>query len=396
MAEYVFDPIDSDEEFIEQESHEYLQTQWPLWVPNVANLETWLLARSAQQNAETRDLASDVPPAIFKYFGESLMGVAPVEATSASVDSTWTFTSNPAGRTILAGTTVAIEGNDGDLVAFEVQTDVTVATPALTTPAGAVTLVSVEEGDESDGLGGVGVTVDLIDALSWVDTVTLTGATTGGADEEDIDTYLDRLSARLTLLTPKPVLPEDFAVLAADLAAQNGVTARVMSLDGFNPGDSTYGNERMVTVAVCDQDTGSALAAPVKTAIETGLEAQREVNFIVHVVDPTSNTVNVAFTIEVLRGYVKADVVQEVEDAIAQFLAPQNWGASPGDRTNAWYQTASLWHQDVSTVINNVPGVIRWTVLTTQVGAGPVDATDKVLSGVAPLTAPGTIVGTAV
>jgi uncharacterized phage protein gp47/JayE len=62
-------------------------------------------------------------------------------------------------------------------------------------------------------------------------TVTLDAPTAGGVDAESDADYLDRLHELLTLLAPRPILPNDFAVLARTVAGVGRATA----IDLYNP-----------------------------------------------------------------------------------------------------------------------------------------------------------------
>lgn len=397
MPDLIYDPIETDTDVLEQDAIDYLQSRWPNWNPSDPSLVSWLLGAFAQMVGEARDVASDVPPSIFYYFGDKIIGLPPIDATNAVVLSTWTFSSNPAGRTVAAGTTVSVDNPEGTPIAFEVVADVVVASPTLTTPAGGVTLRAVESGSEANGLGGAGELAEPIDPISWVSTVTLTGATSGGADIEDIDDYLGRLSDRLTLLTPRPILPRDFELLAVDIARQNGVDIRALGLDGYDPGTLTFNNERTVTVAVIMRDTGVAVSAPIKTAIQTELDAEREVNFVVNVIDPTQTNFDVTFTIKILPDY---DSAQTVADAIANvqsYLSPITSGLPPGQEGSGWVKQDALRRQEISTVINNTQGVDHWETLTIGLaGGGQTTAETFVLSGAAAVFGAGTVLGTVV
>lgn len=396
MPEYIFDPIVTDVTVLEDDAIAWIQSRWPDWTPSESHLETWLVIALARMVAEARDVASDVPPEIFKYLGQTILGVNPIPASFATVGSTWTLTDNVAGRTIEAGILVSIDGPDGDPVAFEVVTDVDIDPAVLSTTAGEVQLRAREAGgDVQNNIGGVGVIADMIDSLAWVDEVTLMGLTTGGADEEGVDAYLDRLSSRLTLLTPRPILPRDHELLAVDLARQAGADVRALALDGYDPVGDTFGNERTVTVALSDADTGAAVGAPVKTAVDDGLQALREVNFIVNTIDPTLTTVDVTFEIVARPGYIEADALAEAESAVTAALQPFNAGRGIGTSTSRdWESVDKIRRQDISTVINNVPAVSHWTALAIGLNGGAQTAAEEYdLAGVASLPQPGAIVG---
>lgn len=392
MPDYIFDPLETDVDQLQQDAFDYIQVRWPDWKPEEGNLETWLIGACARIVAEARDLASDVPPAIFRYFGKTVLGLPPVDATPAQVDSTWTFVSNPDGRTIEAGWLVGIPDADGEITAFEVASEVTVASGDLT--AEVVTLIAVDEGADTSGLGGTGVTVDALDERDWINTITLTGITTGGIDAETDDQYLDRLSARLTLLAPRPILPRDFELFAKDTAAQLGVTVRVLALDGYNPANQTFNNERMIAIAAVDDASGANISGGVKTAIDNDLQEQREVNFIINMMDPTRTTVDVTFVGKALPGADPDEVESAGISAIQDFLNPNNWGQPASGEERRWTNQPVVRQQDLSTVLNMIEGFDYWTTLTIGLNGGAQTSADHNLAGDAPLPTVGAINGT--
>jgi hypothetical protein len=390
--EYIFDPIVTDPDQLQQDAFDYIQAQWPDWVPHDSNLEAWLIAACARMVAEARDLASDVPSAIFKYLGATVYGIAPIDATAATVDSTWTFGTNPSNRTIEAGTEVGIPDSAGVMQIFEVIDEVTIASPTLTTAAGQVHLRSQDPGTQSDEIGEVGMVVFPVEAIAWVDTIELVSATSGGTDEESDDAYLDRLSRRLTRREGGIVLPRDFASAAVDIAAENGVSAVALPLDLYDPDTDTWDNERTVSVVVRDVETGASLSGPVKTAIDENLQADREVNFIVNVLDPDGPTsIDITLVGKSVSGYDPATVEDLVTEALDGFLATSNWGFDPFQETRVWVNATKVRFQDVSAVANTTTGFDYWTTLEIAITGDPLGIADVDLPGVAPVTAPGTI-----
>lgn len=393
MPEYVSAPITTDVDLLEQEAYDYIAVRWPNWVPSESNFEAWLIGAVARMVAEARDVASDVPTSIFRYFGASIMGIPPIDATTSTVASTWAL-KDSLGHTIEAGTLVAINDLDGVPIAFEVVSDVIVPAASSSTAAGEVTLRSIEAGGDKSGLGGVGMVVPLIDAIEWVNTVTLTGSTTGGVDAELDSDYLNRLSARLTLLTPRPILPRDFELLAVDIAAQNGTTARALAIDGWDADLGTGSHEKTITVFMVDNDTGADVPSGVKTAVDTELQSQREVNFLVYVRDPTRTTVDVTFTAKATTGSDVATVEAAAEAAVASYLSPANWGRPDFGAEGTWTNRAVVRYLEVAAVINAVQGIDYVTALTIGLSGGAQTAADHALTGAAPITTVGAIAGT--
>jgi hypothetical protein len=391
---YIFDPIETDWSALQTGAFDYLQDQWPTWVPNEGNLETWQIAALARMVSEAMDVASDVPPAIFKVLGTSLLGLPPIAATPATVNSTWTLGENPDGQTIGSDTLVYIESADGGLIPFEVVADVVVAPGVLTTGPGEVQLRSQDGGAATSNLGGTGYVAELGDPLDWVDTVTLTGSTVDGADEEDDFDYLDRLRRRLTLMAPRPVVASDFEVMAVDIAAQHGAVIRATALDGYNPADSTTDNEKMISIATAMSDTGDDIPSVVEDAIDAELQTTREVNFVINMISPTRTPVDVTFVGVTTPGWDPSDVEPRAIQAVQDFLQPFNFGISTNERGN-WINRLYVLRQDVSAVLNAVIGFERWTSLTIGLNGGAqTNAEEFAITGAAPLTVPGVIDGT--
>lgn len=549
MTRYVRFPIETNPQQLMADVYAYLQTRAPQWSPNDSALDVWIIQALAAVAADNRDLASDVPDDIFRYFGATVMGFPPVDATASTVESTWTMIDN-AGYTIEAGTQVAIRNSSGDQIPFETVNEVII--PAGSTVASNVLLRSTGEGAETAALGGVGVAITLLDILSYVLTVTIAAATSGGVDAETTDAYMDRLSRHMRLMSMRPILPNDFALLARETVP---AAFRVVAIDGYNPlhnlltanqasvetdatgwaaltnvnvtrsltqaadgvaslsmssvaagdmvaqsnpnntvavlpgdtitaiasfraattgrsarvtirwldaafatiSDSAGSNvadvttgwtqasvtaaapataayarllltvvatggvaevhyadkmsvrkgsgtdwvaggtgptnqERMVTVASIDL-AGNNVSTQTKTDIDTILQANREVNFVVNVMDPNRNTIDVNFTAKAAAGYAAADVSARAVSALQAYLSPLNWGV-PADDSGGWNETTTLRFSEVAQVLSNVEGLDYWTVLQMRKSGGTFAAADVALTSPASLTVPGTITPT--
>ena len=72
----------------------------------LAAMAIWLLETVARMHAETRYLFTLVSDSIFRYFGENLVNIPPIEGAYATALTTWTMLDD-AGYTISAGTHVA-------------------------------------------------------------------------------------------------------------------------------------------------------------------------------------------------------------------------------------------------------------------------------------------------
>jgi hypothetical protein len=195
-------------------------------------------------------------------------------------------------------------------------------------------------------------------------------------------------------MTPRPILPRDFSILARYTALQSGAKIRVLALDGYNPADGTSNNERMISLAAIDAVTGANISADLKTAIDNDLQAKREVTFFVNMIDPTRTSIDVTVAVTAVDDFPAADAVDNVTADLNDFLASTNWGRAIGSDEVVWNQTPVVRHQDLSTVVNNATGVDYWTTLTFGLNGGAQDSLDKALTGAAPLGQPGTLLVT--
>jgi hypothetical protein len=104
---YIDVPIDTQPTDLAEEAFAYIEGKIPGWLPAPGNLEAILVEANAQLASELRVLVSLVPDAIFAYFGESVVGIAPYEATQATGSTRWSMIDN-LGYTVEAGTLIAI------------------------------------------------------------------------------------------------------------------------------------------------------------------------------------------------------------------------------------------------------------------------------------------------
>jgi len=389
MSSYIPLPIDIEPVDIEQDAFDYIAAQVPGWSPSPGNLEAWLIEALAQTAGELRAIAAIVPDTIFAYYGASILGFAQYDAVPATAITTWTA-KDGAGYTVPAGTVIALTpAASTDAYAFQLVSDLVFA-PGTTVVSGVETQ-ALEAGAAASDLTG---TVAVIDQVVYISSVTLDAATYGGVDEEADDQYLSRLSTYLTLLAPRPIIPADFAKLVT--SEIEGV-ARATAIDLYQPGPPpATGVPRCCTVAVCDSN-GNACSSTVKANALALLQSAREVNFLVYVIDPTSNPIDVTFHVQCFPGYSNSDVAARVTQAIDAFLNPATWGLPPyGDTSGqSWINTTVCRYLELAQAVSNVAGVAYIETLTQCAHGGSLGTADVALTGAAPLTKPSTITGTA-
>jgi Baseplate J-like protein len=393
MPGYISYPVDATPEEILATAYSYIKGLSPQWLENDANLDTWILQAMASEMSDVRELARDVPDTIFQYFGQSVLGFPAIDAVSATVNSTWTAINN-AGYTIPAGTQVAIQDALGNQQAFQTVVDIVIPAGNTTTATGAVLLEALQAGAAGSGLGGAGTQIKLLDTLVWVNTVTLTGATSGGLDAETSTQYNDRLATHLLLLSTRPILANDFSIKALEVPG----VYRAVTIDGYNPaGGGTYNNERMVTVAAVDVN-GSNVSSGIKSQIQTLLDANRELNFVVWTMDPTRSAVDVNFTAKTFVGYDAATAAANAVASIQQYLNAATWGIDPASSDTGgiqtWVDKNVVRYSEVAQQISNADGIDYWTSLTMRLAPAAFAAADVTVPGPASIVAAGTITPT--
>jgi hypothetical protein len=393
MSNYITVPIDTDPENLINDVYAFLTSVIPGWSPSQGNLDVWLIQALVSVASESRDVASRVPKSIMRYFGNTLLNLPPTDASAATVNSKW-YMVDSAGHTIPAGTQVTIQSSSNIAIPFATAIDYTVA--AGSSLATGVLLVAINPGAAASGIGSINGPVYLQDTLAFINNITQDALPTGGQDAETDDQYLGRLAALLTLLAPRPIIAKDFAIFARNVAG----AWRAVAIDGYNTVDSTYNNDKMVTIAAVDS-AGVAVSTPVKTAIIADLQARREVNFIVNTVDPTSNSIKVTYQVKALPNYDLTALVTAINAALTAYLNQASWGNNDPTDSRSWINTTIVRYLEVAQVINNVPGV---DYITTTAGnydlqialqANALGRIDVPLVGVAPTVTAGTLTGTA-
>lgn len=383
MPEYVSDPIIVDPDELALEAFDYLRSNIAGWEPADGNLDVWLIESIAQIAAQVAETAADVPEAIFRTWGEKLVGVVAGEAAPATGTATFALIDTIGGYKIPAGTAIALRAAGGDLVVFSTFAEATVPVDAATID---VAVVAQEPGVAANGLSGL---ADLGDPLDFVQSVTLTAATSGGTDAEAQDVYDDRLADELRLLAPRPILAADFATLAKRVSG----VARATAIDNYipaGPGDvppAQTNAERAVTVVLADA-TGEPVGPGAFAEVEALLEASREVNFVVSVLDPTHVTIAVAFTATAWPGFDTEAVEANAVEALKAYLSPANWGQPNVGDQRAWVNEPVVRYLEVAQVLNSVEG-LRYIGTLTINGT----SADVTMTGVAPLPRAGTITG---
>ncbi len=236
------------------------------WEPSDADLEVILLGVIAMMALNVATVASIVPPAIFRAFGTQLIKLAYNEGAAATVSTKWTIAPEAAVRTIPAGTTIEAGG-----LGFVVLADTEVPSEATSVT---LNVAAVERGAEYNGIVGVAQQSNPID---WVLEVQLIGESSGGAEQESDEEYLDRLAAALKLQAPRPITAANFAEMALDVPSSivptGVVVGRATSIDGYNPGTHIFKGELTNGSATVKGVTSFAGVTPKSQLSGSGIPA---------------------------------------------------------------------------------------------------------------------------
>lgn len=226
MADYLFEPIDTDPIDIFNEFVDYMQSIYPEWDPSTTQLDYMLGMFFSLKAAAVADMASRVMRGVYMKFGETIVNIPPLAASEAQVSFNFTAV-DTLGHIIPADTQLGLRDSLGDIHIFTTLADATI--PAGSSSVAGVTAAALDPGADSNTLSG---TVEVVEQFDWLSSVTVAAPSSGGVDEEDEETYLNRLTANLGLMAPRPILATDFALISRNVP---GVW-RAIALDNFIPG----------------------------------------------------------------------------------------------------------------------------------------------------------------
>lgn len=301
-----------------------LAATWPEWNPREGNTEVVLLEQLAVI-AETigyqiNQLPDGIAEVLLRLFTLTRDPGAPA---TGSV----TFTVADAdGYTIPAGTLVRANVGE-EPVDFATDEDLLIAAGAVT---GTVAVTAQSPGTVGNGQP-VGRLLELLDAVTSVNTVQVAATTGGGRNPEDGAAFLQRATPTLSRLTTTVVRPPDVEAYVASLA----VAHRIKCLDLYDPlSDGEPGDHPgYVTVAVATAG-GGALPALTKESLLDQLEDAMHAGLKVAVVDADVTVVDVNVSVLRRRGYDDADVEAAVLGVLEAYLNPDSWDWSRLVRVN--------------------------------------------------------------
>ena len=294
-----------------------LQANMPDWTPEPTNVEVMLLQAMAVEVAEAGYTINRLPNAMVEVL-LGLYGITRLPGTAPSVTVQF-FVTDTAGYDIPKGTKVAMAWPGNEFAySFYTDSDVAVAVGDLSVSVSATGLV------RTDTLNGTlsGTAVELMDAITAVESVITTSAVTGGvAPESDIDFYTRGVQV-LQRMTQTLVIPSHFTQAALE---QTTVVTRATTLDNYDPAVGPNPGDNAGNVTVVVYGLGSLLTTQQKTDLQTSLSDRAATNLNVWVIDPNMETVNVDVTVKKFPQYTDLQVENDITTILTNYLSPETW-----------------------------------------------------------------------
>jgi hypothetical protein len=316
-------------------------------------IEIMLIESLALETSEAVVAINRLPGAVI----ETLLHLAGVDKDyGAPAFATATITlGDTLGHTIPGGTRLYLPLADGTAVTFLVEPPS--VTIGVGDDTGVLNLVSATFTDRANGMP-IGSTLIPADPLPFIERVELATVVADGRSAESDNEWRNRGVARLSRLSDALVIPRHFEAAALERPE----VGRALVLDNYDPavGPTPGSNPGHVTVAVLADD-GTTLSAPAKTAIEDALEERAAAMLDVHITDITIQAIDTVATVVALPGYDHPTVQASVVDAIEAYFEPLTW---------TFGQT--IYHNEMVSLIDRVPGVDRVVTVTVEASAGDV------------------------
>lgn len=409
MSNIIEAPITPNGEALVQIAIERLRETYPNWNPNPASPEYRTFVAFAEIVAELMILAFDVPEAIIRFVGAIVYQEAIIAATFAE-GLVNVVAKDRLGHTIPAGTQITITptSSGGNPIGFEFFKEATIPSgmdellgSGVSGSATLGIIRALEPGPESNITGTTETEFD--ESEGWVQSIEVAENPQGGSAEETIEAYTRRIIELARLITPRPILPEDFAnfvrllttkeavgrAVAIDLLELKHVTEEGVERTKVNAegeGEEEASNvERCVTVIAMDT-SGNALSTAARKEAEEKVKAAREATFRFYLAGPSHHSISVTVKGTFLKGYTKAGVTAGVEEALSNLLNPATWGTPATGDTTGWVNEKKLRYQKVVAALEGVAGFGHYTTLEVNGGTADIE-----MSGIAPVPKVGTL-----
>lgn len=343
------------------------------WQAEEGQPETHLAESVGIVIATAAALVQDKERTDYQGFGSLILGIPRQVAEPAIGYSHWQF--NQTGTYLIPdGSEFVMDAVDGTPVGFATVGDVNVTG----IEAVDVQVVAIEPGAIANGLLGA---AREFEPLPFVTAVTMTTAPAGGADDQSVDDYLDDIVRGARRVKTVPVLTDDYADAALDVAGVfRAVAVRLLNAEVYPATPASPGH---ITIFGVDS-AGNALSAGTKTAIVNAMQGtDRPQAVTVHTQDPTYTNLTIALSIRLEIGADQPSTVAAVQAALNTAYSKAVWGYDP-DKPGKWRAPTTTSERtittfDVAAAVDDVPGVAAVTAVTINGGAS------VTMSGWAPL-----------
>jgi hypothetical protein len=401
----------SDTDSLIETGMEYMEFAIDNWRRKPGNPDTIMIEGSGQIGGEVAEQASMMPPEALIYIGTTIYNIPMLEGAPAVGTAVFTFATDAPAYIVSAGAQLSVPGSAGPDIIFETLADIAALPGGGTVNVG---IVASETGVDANDCYGDSELVEPYEGLS----ITVPAPTSLGTDDETAADYLNRLSETLTTQSPSPVVPDNFATIAANVPGVGRATAIDLLCPGtasnplairdpnelyyFNgktppvgiPTTNLVNEPRCTTVAVTAED-GTAPTHALMQAVWNALDSQREINFLNYVVPPTYTSIDVRGQVRAYPGTGVTDqqAADAAEDSIRTWLSANEFGQIPDSQSGkSWSNDTTVRHDEAVDYANRPPGVWFTALIEMKKTSDSVwTGGDILLTGVAPLPIAGTI-----
>lgn len=229
-----------------------MQTAFPGYTPSPDNPEVVQAVIFASWAADVAQLCTSGSIELFRQYGVQLLNL-PYEAGTPALAILTVTAVDDAGYSLSAYSQLSLT-LDGSQVGFQTLTALTIPNGST---SGTVTVAATSAGTAFNGATNP---VQMVSEFDWISSVSVEAAASGGVDQEDDQQYLDRLTATLQLLAPRPITASDYATMALNFQPASDTdqqeVGRATSVDGFSPNAAGF------TVTANGTATLTVTAAP--------------------------------------------------------------------------------------------------------------------------------------
>jgi hypothetical protein len=184
---------------------------------------------------------------------------------------------------------------------------------------------------------------------------------------------------------------QNLAAMTVDTASLTGGSSFTVT----QTNGSAYATDRENAIAISAIDLdGNPLSDIVRDQLIAYLESTRAQNFLITFVGPGYYTVDINYTVRISKGEAAASVKSRIDANLDQYLSPANWGKEPFGQDYIWVKQTALRYLELTTLVENTPGVDYVEALTFRLDAGSFTTADKTIPIAFGLTKPGTFTGT--